>query len=112
VPHKADAAILFAPAGGLVPPALAALDRGGVLALAGIHMSPIPQIDYDTHLFQERDLHSVTANTRQDGLELLAEAAASGVKPHTTIYPLADANRALKDLKAGRIDGTGVLIAD
>lgn len=110
VPHKADAAILFAPAGGLVPPALAALDRGGVLALAGIHMSPIPRIDYDTHLFQERDVHPVTANTRRDGEELLAEAAASGVKPHTTTYPLAEANRALQDLKAGRIDGTGVLV--
>ena len=109
-PHKADAAILFAPTGALVGPALAALERGGVLALAGIHMSPIPQIDYDTHLFQERDLHPVTANTRQDGQELLAEAAASGVKPHTQTYPLADANRALQDLKAGRIDGTGVLI--
>lgn len=110
VPHKANAAILFAPVGALVGPALAALDRGGVLALAGIRMSPIPQIDYDTHLFQERDLHPVTANTRQDGRELLAEAAASGVMPRTTTYPVADANRALQDLKAGRIDGTGVLV--
>lgn len=112
LPEKMDAAILFAPAGGLVPPALAALDRGGTLALAGIHMSPIPQIDYDSHLFQERDIHPVTANTRQDGQELLAEAAGAGVQPKTHVYPLADANRALQDLKADRIDGTGVLVPE
>ena len=112
MPDKADAAILFAPAGALVPPALASLDRGGTLALAGIHMSPIPTIDYDTHLFQERDIHPVTANTRQDGRELLAEAAGSHVQPHTVSYPLSEANRALQDMKAGKIDGTGVLLID
>ena len=112
MPAKADAAILFAPVGSLVPPALASLDRGGTLALAGIHMSPIPVIDYDTHLFQERDIHPVTANTRQDGRELLAEAVGSRVRPHTVTYPLSEANRALQDMKAGRIDGTGVLLID
>lgn len=112
IPSKADAAILFAPVGALVPPALAALERGGTLALAGIHMTPIPTIDYDTHLFQERDIHPVTANTRQDGRELLAEAAGSHVTPHTVTYLLADANRALADMKAGRIDGTGVLLVE
>jgi propanol-preferring alcohol dehydrogenase len=109
LPVKADSAIIFAPAGQLVPPALRALDRGGTVALAGIHMSPIPQLDYDRDLFQERDIHPVTANTRTDGEELLREAAAAGVRPHIHLYPLEDANRALQDLKADRIDGTGVL---
>ncbi|MDB5330067.1 MAG: Alcohol dehydrogenase GroES domain protein [Phycisphaerales bacterium] len=112
MPVKADAAILFAPAGTLVPPALAALDRGGVLALAGIHMSPIPPLDYDTYLFQERDIHPVTANTRGDGRELLAEAAQVPVRPHVVTYPLSEANHALQDMKADRIDGTGVLMVD
>ncbi|MDB5173631.1 MAG: Alcohol dehydrogenase GroES domain protein [Phycisphaerales bacterium] len=112
MPAKADAAILFAPAGTLVPPALAALDRGGALALAGIHMSPIPPLDYDTYLFQERDIHPVTANTRADGRDLLAEAARVPVRPHAVTYPLGEANRALQDMKTDRIDGTGVLIVD
>jgi propanol-preferring alcohol dehydrogenase len=110
MPQKVDSAIVFAPVGSVVPAALRSLDRGGVCALAGIHMSPIPQIDYDRDLFQERDIHPVTANTRQDAIELLQEAARAGVKPHTTTYPLADANRALTDMKSGKIDGTGVLI--
>lgn len=110
MPAKVDGAILFAPVGALVTPALDCLDRGGTLALAGIHMSPIPRIDYDASLFQERDIHPVTANTREDGRELLAEAAGAGVKPHVVQYDLADANRALQDMKADRIDGTGVLM--
>jgi len=110
MPDKADAAILFAPSGTLVPPALALLERGGTLALAGIHMSPIPAIDYDSQMFGERDIHPVTANTRQDGRELLAEAAGSGVRPRVFTYPLEDANKALLDMKSGRIDGTGVLL--
>jgi len=110
MPDKAQGAILFAPAGSLVQPALASLDRGGVLALAGIHMSPIPTLDYDQYLFQERDIHPVTANTREDGRELLAEAAGSKVAPHTRTYALEEANRALQDMKADRIDGTGVLM--
>jgi len=67
-------------------------------------------MDYEQHLFYEKNIHSVTANTRQDGRELLAEAARIGLKPHVTTYPLADANRALQELKADRISGTGVLI--
>lgn len=109
MPGRVDAAIIFAPSGAVVPTALMSLDAGGALALAGIHMTPIPELDYDTHLFRERDIHSVTANTRDDGRELLAEAAASGVRAHTVVYPLEEANRALRDLKEGRIDGTGVL---
>lgn len=110
MPGKADSAIIFAPAGELVPPALAALKKGGTLALAGIHMSPVPPLDYERHLFYERDVHSVTANTREDGRALLAEAAAAGIRPHTTTYALSDANRALQDLKADRLRGSGVLL--
>ena len=73
-------------------------------------MTPVPQMDYDKYLFHERDCRSVTANTRQDGRDLLAEAAAIPVRPHTTTYPLDRANRALADLKADRINGTGVLV--
>jgi alcohol dehydrogenase, propanol-preferring len=112
MPVKVQSAIMFAPAGELVPPALENLEKGGTLSLAGIYMTPIPQMDYMRHLFYERDIHSVTCNTREDGRELLAEAAAIPIRPHTTVYPLADANRALQDLKADRISGTGVLVND
>ena len=80
--------------------------------MAGIHMTPIPSLDYDKYLYGERDIHPVTANTRQDGDELLAASAMAGVRPRTKSYPLRDANRALRDLKEGRIDGTGVLIIE
>ena len=110
LPVRVDSAILFAPAGTLVPVALEKLQKGGTLALAGIHMTPVPSLDYERHLFYERDVHSVTANTRADGRELLAEAAQVPVRPHVTEYPLADANRALQDLKADRLNGTGVLV--
>lgn len=109
LPVKVDSAILFAPAGELVPPALAALDKGGTLALAGIHMSSIPEIQYDRCLFFERDLRSVTSNTRHDGQALLAEAVAAGIRPHKTVYPLAEANRGLQQLKQDEINGTGIL---
>lgn len=110
MPDKVQSAILFAPAGSIVPEALLCLAPGGTLALAGIHMSPIPRIDYDKHLYGERDVHPVTANTRDDARELLKEAAAAKVRPHTVQYDLADANRALGDMKAGKIEGTGVLV--
>jgi propanol-preferring alcohol dehydrogenase len=109
IPVPLEAVILFAPSGALVAPALNALDSGGVVALAGIHMSPIPTLDYDKYLFRERDLHPVTANTREDGRNLLSESAAASVRPHTTTYALQDANLALQDMKADRISGTGVL---
>jgi propanol-preferring alcohol dehydrogenase len=108
-PDKLHGSIIFAPAGELVPPALRALDRGGTLALAGIHMSPIPSLDYDREVFGERVIRSVTANTRQDGLDLLREAAAIPIKPHTIRLPLAEANRALQELKAGSFQGAAVL---
>ncbi len=112
MPELVDSAIIFAPAGELVPPALARLERGGTLALAGIYMSDIPRLDYERHLFYERNVHSVTANTRQDGLALLAEAAEIPLRPHTTVYPLAEANRALSDLENDAINGTGVLAVE
>lgn len=112
MPVKVDSAIIFAPAGELVPPALEALEKGGTLALAGIHMSPIPELDYDRCVFYERDLHSVTSNTREDGRDLLAEAAEIPIRPHTKCYPLSEANRALQDLKNDQINGTGVLVME
>ncbi len=108
-PEQLHGAILFAPAGELVPPALRALRRGGTLAIAGIHLSPIPAIDYDHDLFGERAIRSVTANTKQDGLDLLREAAAIPIRPHTQRFTLEDANAALQALKAGAIRGAGVL---
>ncbi len=108
-PDKLHGSIIFAPAGELVPPALRALDKGGTLALAGIHMSPIPAIDYDRDLFYERTIRSVTANTKQDGLDLLREAAAIPIRPHTQRFGLEEANQALQMLKAGTISGAGVL---
>jgi propanol-preferring alcohol dehydrogenase len=110
LPVRVDSAIIFAPAGALVPLALEKLEKGGTLALAGIYMTPVPQLDYEKHLFYERNVHSVTANTRADGQELLAEAAQIPIRPHVTTYALAEANRALQELKADRISGTGVLV--
>ncbi|HTR90342.1 MAG TPA: zinc-binding alcohol dehydrogenase family protein [Trebonia sp.] len=109
-PEPLDAAIMFAPVGDLVPPALAALDRGGTLAIAGIYLTDIPPLNYGTHLFQERQLRSVTSNTRQDAREFLAFAAAHKLAVTTHPYPLGAADRALADLKAGRFDGAAVLV--
>jgi propanol-preferring alcohol dehydrogenase len=111
-PVKLDAAIVFAPAGALVPVALRALDKGGTVALAGIHMSDVPAMSYEPHLFWEKTLQSVTANTRADGEALLREAAAIPIRPRVRRYALADANRALQDLAADRVEGTAVLVID
>ena len=108
-PNTLHSAIMFAPAGELVPPALRALEKGGTLALAGIYMTPIPSLDYTRDLFQERTLQSVTANTRQDGLDLLQEAASIPIRTHTVPFKLEEANLALQQLKAGTIQGAGVL---
>ncbi|MBI2433492.1 MAG: zinc-dependent alcohol dehydrogenase family protein [Candidatus Hydrogenedentes bacterium] len=110
MPTRPDSAILFAPVGTLVPVALEHLRRGGTLSLAGIHLSDVPPLNYEKHLFYERDVHPVTANTREDARELLAEAAKTQFRPKATVYPLAEANRALVDLKGGRISGSGVLV--
>jgi len=109
-PVPLDSAVLFAPAGDLVLPALEALDAGGTLAVAGIYLSPVPTLDYDRHLFRERNLCSVTANTRQDGEELLRLAAEIPIRPHTTSFPLERANEALFQLKHDAIAGAGVLV--
>jgi alcohol dehydrogenase, propanol-preferring len=108
-PHPLDAAILFAPVGDLVPTALAALDRGGTLAIAGIHLSDIPSLNYERHLFQERTLRSVTANTREDGREFLNLAATHRPRIAVTQYPMRVADRALDDLAADRVTGAAVL---
>jgi len=108
-PAPLNSAIIFAPAGPLVPEALKLLDRGGTLALAGIYMSSIPTLDYEKHLYFEKTLRSVTASTRQDGQELLELAARIPIVPQVQLFPLDRANQALKLLKAGQIDGAGVL---
>jgi len=112
LPVKVDSAIVFAPAGQLVPLALRDVDKGGTVALAGIHMSDVPAMAYEPHLFWEKHLTSVTANTRVDGEALLAVAAAIPIRPRLHRYALADANRALSDLAGDRVDGTAVLIVE
>ena len=108
-PEPLDGAILFAPAGKLVPVAMRALDRGGTLAVAGIWLSDIPSLHYEAELFEERRLRSVTANTRANGEEFLALARRFGIRPTTVAYPMADAPRALADLAHGRFSGAAVL---
>jgi propanol-preferring alcohol dehydrogenase len=110
LPEKVDSAILFAPSGRLVPPTLEVLDRGGICSIAGIHLTEIPSLNYDRHLYQERQLRSVTANTRNDARALLAEAAAIKIQTLTTLYALTEANRALLDMKQSAIDGAPVLL--
>ncbi|MFJ1606352.1 zinc-binding alcohol dehydrogenase family protein [Streptomyces sp. NPDC088253] len=111
-PEPLDGAILFAPVGDLVPVALRALDRGGILSVAGIHLSDTPPLRYESDLFYEKELRSVTSNTRRDGRDFLALAARHGVRATTHAYPLSEAQRALRDLKAGRFDGAAVLVND
>jgi propanol-preferring alcohol dehydrogenase len=109
-PEPLDSAILFAPVGTLVLPALEALDRGGTLAIAGIHLTDIPPLSYERYLFEERNLCSVTANTRQDGREFLEAAAAIPVEVSAVPYDMGQANQALADLAHGRVDGAAVLV--
>jgi len=109
-PEKLDAAIVFAPAGEIVPAALAVLKKGGRLILGGIHMSDIPAFPYSL-LYEERVIRSVTNNTRKDGHEFLRLAAEIPVKTHVQVYPLAEANRALNALKNDAIRGAAVLRA-
>jgi len=109
-PVKLDAAILFAPVGDLVLPAMEALDRGGTLAVAGIHLSDVPPLNYSRHLFQERQIRSVTSNTRADARAFLEFAGRHRIEVTTPEYPLAEADRALTDLAEGRIAGAAVLL--
>jgi len=110
MPVKMHGSILFAPVGELVPVALQSLARGGTLSLAGIYMTQVPPLEYQRDLFYERSVRSVTANTRADGAELLAEAARIPIRTETTTFPLEDANRALALLKRGGFAGAGVLL--
>jgi len=109
-PVALDGAVLYAPAGDLVPIALEALDRGGRLSIAGIHLSDIPTLRYQDHLFQERELVSVTANTRADGEEFLAIAARIGIRVETVPYGFEDVDRALLDLAQDRVRGAAVMV--
>ncbi|MGP0031513.1 MAG: zinc-dependent alcohol dehydrogenase family protein [Acidimicrobiales bacterium] len=109
-PEPLDSAILFAPVGTLVPTALSALDRGGTLAIAGIHLSDIPALNYQEHLFEERSLLSVTANTRGDGEEFLELAARIPIHATTVAYRFDQADRALADLAHDRVNGAAVLV--
>ncbi len=110
IPVKLDSAIVFAPAGKVVPPALQALDKGGIVALAGIYMTDLPRMDYTDNLFYEKELRSVTANTREDGEELLREALKIPIRPRVQEFELEEANRALYLLKKDEISGSGVLM--
>jgi alcohol dehydrogenase, propanol-preferring len=109
-PEPLDGAVLFAPVGELVPVALAALDRGGTLSIAGIHLTDIPPLNYEHHLFYERTVQSVTANTRADGEDFLRLADRLGVTVSVTPFPLDQADTALQTLASGGIRGAGVLL--
>jgi propanol-preferring alcohol dehydrogenase len=109
-PEPLDSAVLFAPVGDLVLPALAALDRGGTLSIAGIHLTDIPALNYQAHLFQERQVRSVTANTRADARAFLRFAREHRLHVSTTPYPLEKADLALSDLATGRVNGAAVLV--
>lgn len=108
-PVKLRSAIIFAPAGEIVPMALKAMDKGGTVACAGIYMTPIPQMDYGQCLFEERDLRSVTANTREDGRELMRLTAEIPLHTRTEEFPLEQANQALQKLRNDQINGAAVL---
>lgn len=109
-PARLNSAIIFAPAGTLVPEALRVLDKGGTVALAGITMTPVPALDYTRHLYDEKILRSVANSTRKDGEELLDYASRIPIKTKTQGFPLRQANEVLHLLKQGRINGAGVLM--
>jgi propanol-preferring alcohol dehydrogenase len=111
-PVEVDSAIIFAPAGDIVPDALASVRKGGTVAMAGIYMTPVPELDYEAHLFHEKNLRSVEANTREDGRGLLREAAEVPVRARVTTFPLREANEALIRLQNDDIDGSAVLVVD
>jgi propanol-preferring alcohol dehydrogenase len=108
-PEPLDSAIIFATVGALVPSALKAVRKGGRVVCAGIHMSDLPSFPYRL-LWEERQLLSVANLTRQDGLDFLHQVPAMGIVTKTTRYPLAQANQALADLRAGRFEGAAVLV--
>lgn len=109
-PEKLDAAVLFAPVGDLVPVCTRALDRGGILSIAGIHLSDTPPLDYEHEMFYEKEIRSVTSNTRGDGEAFLSFAGSHHLTVDAHPYPLDSALDALRDLKAGRFAGAAVLV--
>lgn len=111
-PEPLDAAVLFAPVGDIVPIAMRALDRGGILSIAGIHLSDTPPLNYEHELFYEKEIRSVTSNTRDQGRRFLDLAHRHGVTATTHAYPMSRALDALRDLKAGAFDGAAVLVND
>ncbi len=111
-PGSLDGAILFAPVGDIVPTVLEALDRGGTLAISGIYLSEIPPLDYERHLFEERTMRSVTANTREDGRAFLDAASRAGIRTTVQPYAFSEADRALADLAHERFSGAAVLVID
>jgi len=108
-PVKVDSSIVFAPSGEVVPYALKAVNKGGVVSVASIHMTPIPSLDYEKDLFHEKSLCSVEANTKKDGDDFLKIATEVPIQCHTTLYDLDKANQALQDLKHHRLQGSAVL---
>ena len=108
-PTKIDGAIIFAPAGGLVPAALGVLERGGTVALAGIYMTAVPELDYGKFLYHERTVRSVANATRRDGQEFLEIAERIPIRTTVQVFALEEANRALQLLKSGQINGAAVL---
>ena len=108
-PTKMQSAIIFAPAGKLVLDALRVLEKGGTLALAGIYMTPIPEMDYQEHLYYEKTVRSVANSTRKDAEDLLELAGEIPLRAEVQEFPLAEANRSLLLLKQGKIQGAGVL---
>jgi propanol-preferring alcohol dehydrogenase len=110
-PEPLDAAIIFAPAGELVPLALRAVRPGGTVVCAGIHMSDIPSFPYSL-LWEERSIRSVANLTREDGADFMRVAGETRIDVETEVFPLADAGRALELLRAGRVRGTAVLVPD
>jgi propanol-preferring alcohol dehydrogenase len=111
-PVPLDSAIIFAPAGELVPLALEALGPAGTLALAGIHMSDVPSLSYQRHLFREKTVRSVTSNTRRDGEELMVLAERLRIRVETSPVPFSAADRAVADLAADRVRGAAVIVMD
>lgn len=109
-PRPLDHAISFAPAGSVIPDAMRSLRRGGRLAIAGIYVDRIPELDYDAHLFQEKEIVSVTANTRRDARELLDLAARIRIETDVEVYPLEEANEALLRLKEDRLNAQAAVL--
>jgi propanol-preferring alcohol dehydrogenase len=108
-PEHLDSAIIFAPVGDIVPQALTATKRGGTVVIAGIHMSDIPAMNYENDLFYERDLRTVTANTRADGSAFLRIARNLGLTPEVTVYPFSKVDVAIEDLRTGTASGSLVI---